>query len=103
MASPGPGRLGLAVLVARERIDATAEDSGGLALIKREFLAHAGDEVWIDNRRVDLLREGAHLAHDAIRFRRIQDGLGAGRAEVSRQRRYDSGFTLVGVGQVASA
>lgn len=39
--------------------------------------------------------------HDAIRFRRIQDGLDTGRAEVARHCRYDGGFTLVSVGQVA--
>jgi hypothetical protein len=70
--------------------------------INREpcFFADAGDEVWIGNRRVAPLLEGAHLAHDAIRFR-FQDGPGTGRTEVTRHRRYDGDLTPLGVGQLA--
>ena len=57
-------RPGFAVFVAREGIDASAEDFGGLALIKLEFLANVADEVRIDDSRIHLSGEGAHFAHD---------------------------------------
>ena len=40
----GQGCLGFAILVAREGIDAAAEDFGCLALVKRQLLAHLDDE-----------------------------------------------------------
>ena len=37
-------RASLAVLVARERVDAAAEQRGGLALVQRQIFADAGDK-----------------------------------------------------------
>ena len=53
----GERRLGLAGFIARERIDATAEDFSGFALVECELLAHAGDEAGIDNGRIHLLEQ----------------------------------------------
>jgi hypothetical protein len=47
--------LRFAVLVARERVDPAAEDFPRFALIEIELLANAGDEVRIDDGRIDLL------------------------------------------------
>jgi hypothetical protein len=52
VSEPGWG-LGLAVLVAREGIDAAAEDFGGFTLVERELLAHGGDESRVDDGRVE--------------------------------------------------
>jgi hypothetical protein len=46
-------RLGLSVLVTREGIDPTAEDLRGLTLIERKTLANSGDELRIDDGRID--------------------------------------------------
>jgi hypothetical protein len=72
--------------VARKGIDATAEDCGGLALVKLEFLAHMRNETRINNRCIHLFGEGVHFAHDALRFWRVQDRFGAGPAEITRHR-----------------
>lgn len=82
-------RLGLASLISRERIDAAAENLGRFTLVEREFLAHSSDKTRIDNGCIDLLRESAHFAHDAIRLYSVQDRLGAGRAEIARHRSKD--------------
>jgi hypothetical protein len=89
------------ILIAREGIDTSAENFGGFALVESEFLAHAGDVARIDDGCIHLLGEGAHFAHGAIRFRRVQDELRAGRAEVASHRHDEGGFALVGVGLVA--
>src|SRR5271157_6362631 len=62
--------LGLAVLVARKRIGATAEDRGRLPLVERELLADARDKARIDDGGVHLPTELQHRRADARRFRR---------------------------------
>src|SRR5450830_8049 len=94
-------RFGLAVLVARECVNATTEYFGSFALVERKKLAYAGDKARIYDGRIHLLRESAHLAHNAIRFCRVQDRLSAGWAEITSHRRNNGGFTLVGVRQIA--
>ena len=61
----GQRRLGLAVFVAREGIDAAAEDFGGFALVKCELLAHVDDEA-----RIDDGRDGPALPNSARYARR---------------------------------
>ncbi len=91
----GQWRLGQAALVARKGIDAAAEDFGGLALSEVELLAHIDDEDGVNNGRVHLLVKRLHLAHDALGFGHISDGLIARGAKVRRHRRNHSGFTFL--------
>ena len=63
----GQRRLCLTILVAGKGINAAAEDFGGFALVKRELLAHAGDEGGIDGGRIHLLGEGAHYSPHSCR------------------------------------
>ena len=62
----------------------------------------ANDESGIDDGCIHLFVECIHLAHDALGFGQVGDGLITRRAKVSRYRRNGGGFALVGVGQVAS-
>ena len=45
-------RLGLAGFVARESVDADAEDGSGFALVERQLSARAGDNAGIDGRGI---------------------------------------------------
>ena len=60
-------RLGLAVLVARKRIGAAAEDRGRLPLVERELLTDTRDEAGIDNGVIGAVRLGGfpHVHFDA--------------------------------------
>lgn len=53
-------RLDLARLIARKRIDATAEDLASLVLSQTQFFAHALDGERIDCPGIQLAREIAH-------------------------------------------
>ena len=48
------GRLSLAILIPRKRIDPATEDFGSLSLVKIELLAHVGDEARINDGRIHL-------------------------------------------------
>ena len=78
--------FGLAVLVAGECVYATAENRASVVLVEVELLADAGDEIRIDKRGIELLAEGRHQFHGAARLRRTENGLVAGRTEVTRHR-----------------
>ena len=95
----------LAVLLKRSRIGlemrAAAEDFGGLALSEVELLPHADDEARVNDGCIHLRVERLHLAHDALGFGHVGDGLIARGAKISRYRWNHGGFALVGVGQVA--
>lgn len=74
----GQRRAGLAGLVARDGIDAAAEDGSGLALVERQLLADVNDEGRVHGRGVDLLDEVRHLIAEVTRLCHVQDGLGTG-------------------------
>jgi len=94
-------RLGLAVLVTRKRIGATAENRGRLPLIERELLADARDKARIDDGGVHLPIELQHRRADARGFRRREDAFPAGGAEIAANRWNGGRFSFVGVRDIA--
>src|SRR6218665_113090 len=97
----GQRRLGLAVLVAREGIDATAKKFSGLPLVEIELPAYLGDVARIDVSGIHLALERAHPFAVAIAMLTIEDNFTASRAKVARHCRDSGGFALVGVAHVA--
>ncbi len=73
--------FGLAVLVARKGIGATAENVSGMALVEVELLADAGDKARIDNGAVHGLVEFQHGRADALGLGGGEHAFGADRAE----------------------
>jgi hypothetical protein len=94
-------RLGLAGLVTRKRIGATAENRGRLPLVERELLADARDKSRIDDGGVHLPIEPQHRRADPRRFRPREDAFPAGGAEIAANRRNRGRFAFVGVRDIA--
>jgi hypothetical protein len=78
------GRFGLAFLVARECIDATAENLPGFALVKSKFFAHSRNECRVNDGSIHLLVELQHQRTDTRRFFTFEYAFAASRAEPTR-------------------
>src|SRR6218665_3982000 len=97
----GQRRLGLAVLVAREGIDATAKNFSRLPLVEIELPAYLGDVARIDVSGIHLALERAHPFAVAVAMLTIEDNFTASSAKAARHCRDRGGFALVGVAHVA--
>lgn len=86
---------GLAIFIAREGVDAPAENLGGLTLIEVEPLADLGDVGGIDVGGVDLPLELPDQLAVAVALLTVQDNLATGWAEVAGHRRDDGTLPLV--------
>ena len=93
--------LGLAVLVAREGIDAAAEEFSGFALVEIELPTNLGDVVGIDVGGIHLTLEQSDLFAVAVTMLTVQDDFTASGAKVARHGWDGGGLALVGVGGVA--
>jgi len=98
----GQRRLGLAVLIARESIDATAEEFGGLSLVEIEFAAYPGDVFGVNVGGIYLTLKQACRFTVAVTVFTVQDDLATCGTEVARHRRDGGGLAFVGVGYVTT-
>ena len=58
--------LGFTIFVARKRVDATAENLGGFALVEIKLFPYRDDKRRIDDRRIHLLIEVTDQRHDTV-------------------------------------
>ena len=97
----GQRRLGLAVFVAREGIDAATEEFSGLPLVKIELPAHLGDVIRIDVGGIHLALKQADKLAVAVAVLAIQDDFAASGTKVACHHWNGRDFALVGVGHFA--
>ncbi|CAM2160456.1 hypothetical protein PT2222_80040 [Paraburkholderia tropica] len=94
-------RFRLTVLVTGKRIDATAENFGGFALIEIELAAHGRDEQRIDVSGVDLALKRGDALGVAVTVHTLEYRLAARRAIVARHGRNHGRLAFVRVSQIA--